>query len=181
MLITYIELHNRAQDLTPSRTIREMYSRDTENTETPVEEHHISSPIWECSIQAIEVFFPEDEGEIEWMPVCIERISPLEVWYSDPDACCTDAFVKLYTTKDIKEMIGNNRNASKEHRRYSTRRSTSYHADEGYVCSVRVWYGSKQMFLDRGEAETNHWSREALTTLGLSTERIKSMLSYGGR
>jgi hypothetical protein len=76
-----------------------MSFHNTECTGTPVEKHLMSSPIWDCSIQAIEVFFPEEEGETEWMPVLVERVSPLEVWSSD-----TDEFVKLYTTKEIKEI-----------------------------------------------------------------------------
>jgi hypothetical protein len=99
-----------------------------DNMVLPIEKHQMSSPIWDCTVQAIEVFFPKDEGETEWMPAHIERISPLEVWYSDPDPDIrsTEDFVKLYTTKNIRDMIGNDQHASQAQRR-STRGPKSYH------------------------------------------------------
>jgi hypothetical protein len=57
-----------------------MSFQNTDSMVSPIEKHQMSSPSWDCTVQAIEVFFPEDERETEWSPVqYTERRSTLLV------------------------------------------------------------------------------------------------------
>jgi hypothetical protein len=143
---------------------------------TPTEEHPISSPIWDCSITAIEVFFLEESGETNSVHACIERMSSTR---TSADIPGTAEGGTAYTAEDIKRMIDNDPGSSKGGRAFrgSTRRRVSYCAPRVDVCSVRVRYNNIHMFLDRDVVERNHWSN---ASLHLSTEQIKSILSFEG-
>lgn len=149
---------------------------------TPTKEHHISSPIWDCSITVIEAFLSDNSGEEYSIHACIERLSSnltSGLWSTHVAVPGTTETETVYTTEDIKRMIDNNPAAPEARRasRMATRRKASRYIHQADVRSVRVRYNDFHMFLDRDERERNHWSRGSFH---LTTAQIKSILSFEG-
>ena len=149
---------------------------------TLTQDHPIASPIWECSISAVEAFFADEPEEGGILHACIERESWTgKKWRSKDDQGSSGATQKcsVFTTKDIERMIDNIPSASVTSRvsRVLTRHDTSHKIDKVTVCSVRVWYNDAAMFVDRDESDWHSWRRGDFL---LSTGEIKSMLKYVG-
>jgi hypothetical protein len=147
---------------------------------TPTQDHHIASPIWDCSISAVEAFFSDEPEEGDMLHACIER----ESWtgrkwrFNDNQGSSNDMQkCSIFTTKDIERMIDNIPSAPTSHRvsRVLTRHDTSHKIDKVTVVSVRVWYNDAAMFVDRDKLDWHSWRRGDFI---LSTGEIKSMLKY---
>jgi hypothetical protein len=148
---------------------------------TPTQDHHIESPIWDCSITAVEAFFSDEPDKGDMLHACIERESWTgKKWRSNNIEGSSGATQQcsIFTTTDIERMIDNIPSASTTCRvsRVLTRH-TSRKIDKVMVCSVRVWYNDAAMFVDRDESDWHSWRRGDFI---LSTAEIKSMLKYVG-
>ncbi|KAH7061824.1 hypothetical protein BKA63DRAFT_196277 [Paraphoma chrysanthemicola] len=152
----------------------------TESPCTPMREHPITSPIWDCSITMIEAFFPEESDKASTVHACIERMPSacaLGLWSSSVASPDADKAGTVYTTEEIQKMIDNpiQSKAGRRHRE-SERNEKSQHLQQADVCSVRVRYNDVHMFLDRDTKERSHWSNG---DFHLSTAQIKSILVSG--
>jgi hypothetical protein len=134
---------------------------------TPTQNHHIESPIWDCSITAVEAFFSDEPDKGDMLHACIERESWTgKKWPSNNIEGSSGATQKcsIFTTTDIERMIDNIPSASTTCRvsRVLTRNDTSRKIDKVTVCSVRVWYNDAAMFVDW--CQTIHYINLQATT-----------------
>lgn len=129
---------------------------------TPSQRNDISSPIWDCSITAVEAFFYDKPEKGEVLHACIEQ----ESWTGSK-----------WTAGG--KLIDNTSSASKGNgaSRILARRDTSHNVQQAVVCSVRVYYNRTHMFLDRDEDDWHSWRRGDFV---LSTREVKNMLAFLG-
>lgn len=145
---------------------------------TPDEEHHISSPIWDSSINCIEVFYSEESNSGDLVHAMIERKAPTSrTWKTFAAVPGTSEPCTVYTTKEIAAMIDN---SAERLERRRTPRATNSHSDSGkvrqaMVYSVRIKYKGRQFFLDRNIQNWCQWSGGSLC---LSTTQIKDVLGF---
>ncbi|KAH3938458.1 hypothetical protein HBH53_257620 [Parastagonospora nodorum] len=148
--------------------------------DTHLAEHALDSPVWEITITGIEVFYPgetvdsplvhalivqDSQRANEWGSVCPISVPGIaERWPG-------------YSPADIKHMIANTSalTTATSSSRASRRLVKHEKVDKATVCSVRVKYNDKHMFLDRKESQWYSLSGEKPV---LSTAEILAILSF---
>jgi hypothetical protein len=145
-----------------------------------VKKHSLKSPIWDVAVTGIEVFYPGETIQSslshalivevpqvakEWGPMRPVRIpGTTEIW-------------PRYSTTNIKDMVRGPSIFSTAYSslRRSERRSKHPKVDNAMICSVRVRYNEKNMFLEKDGCI---WQSTNGKGPILTTEQIVGILSF---
>jgi hypothetical protein len=144
-----------------------------------VEEHSLMSPIWDVVITGIEVFYPGETIESPLSHALIVELPQVAREWGTMQSVRISGTTEIwprYSTTDIKDMVRGPSVFSTAYSspRLSKRRSRHPKVDSAMICSVRVRYNRKNVFLERDDCTWHSANGEGPF---LTTEQIVGILS----
>lgn len=156
------------------------------NLDSPVtpEGHSPKSPIWTSEITAIEAFYPASQSGYDLNHAFIVRDSERPHQWHCHATVSIPGIVEneterapSYTTEEVVHMIRNPPESSTINapRRARARRDAPARILKAQVCSIRLLYNGRYIFLDRASSDGYSWLGGGLS---LTTAKIVAMLPY---
>jgi hypothetical protein len=142
----------------------------------------LHSPIWDCSVDAVEVFYASDNSHTPQdsliHALIVRSPSTAKAWRCDTRLALpgTGESCPTYTTEEIRKLISNPPLALADGcaGRASSRRAAADATRCAAVYSVRVSYNGRRLFLDRDERDWHSWSQPDLV---FSTMQVQDVLA----